>query len=100
MSFNSLANLLLADRGDTCVSFTASGNISWKQFLIDVSSLILAINKSSAQSVAICCDNSYLFSVAFFAVIHAQKRVVLPGMLVLALFLFLSFFFSILLVLQ
>ena len=72
MSFNSLANIFLADRGDTCVSFTASGNISWKQFLIDVSSLILAINKSSAQSVAICCDNSYLFSVAFFAVISAD----------------------------
>jgi len=79
MSFNSLANLLLADRGDTCVSFTTSSNIGWKQFLIDVSSLTLAIKKSSAQSVAICCDNSYLFSVAFFAVIYAQKRVVLPG---------------------
>lgn len=79
MPFNSLANIFLLKHGNTCVAFTENNKIGWDQLLTDVSLLTLAIKKTKAYSVAICCDNSYLFLVAFFAVIYAQKRVVLPG---------------------
>ncbi|MDA7746957.1 AMP-binding protein [Psychromonas sp.] len=81
MAFNSLANLLLSKRSDSIVAFELNNDndINWKQFLADVKYLILLIKNKPCQSVAICCDNSYLFSVAFFASLYTNKKVVLPG---------------------
>ncbi|WP_022941525.1 AMP-binding protein [Psychromonas hadalis] len=77
--FNSLANLLLADRGELCVSFSADKNIKWKCFLDDIATLANHMKDKPYQTVAICCEDSYLFTVAFFASLYANKKIVLPG---------------------
>lgn len=77
--FNSLASLLLAKRSDQCVSFSADKNIKWDHFLDDISTLANHMKYKPYQTVAICCEDSYLFSVAFFASLYATKRIVLPG---------------------
>lgn len=80
MAFNSLKNLLLAPRVQPVVALTADGSpIHWDTFLADIRSLIDVLKTKKCSSIAICCENSYWFSVAFFACIYAQKRVVLPG---------------------
>lgn len=79
MTFNTLVNLLQADRANSVVAFNATHQINWTSFLTDIRSLIQSIEAIECRSVAICCDDSYLFSVAFFATIYANKKVVLPG---------------------
>lgn len=79
MFFNSLRDLLLAPRGNLSVAFSADEHIGWQQLLTDISALIQVINTQKGHSVAICCDDSYLFCVAFFASIYAQKKLILPG---------------------
>lgn len=79
MLFNSLATLLSAQRGNHSVAFCADENINWHTFLNDVRSLMSEINTVPCSAVAICCDDSYFFAVAFFAVIYTDKQVLLPG---------------------
>lgn len=79
MLFNSLADLLLTPRGSLNVAFSADKKVTWQQFLADISALIQLIKTKKCGSVALCCDDSYLFCVAFFATIYAQKKLVLPG---------------------
>jgi len=79
MLLNSLTDLLLANRGHLTVSFTHHHSIPWSQFLTEVRSLTLLLKNKKARSIALCCDDSYLFSVAFFAALYANKKVILPG---------------------
>ncbi|MEI6897975.1 MAG: AMP-binding protein [Psychromonas sp.] len=79
MLFNSLADLLLAPRDNLSVAFSAHKKITWQQFLADIRVLIQLIKAKKCCSIAICCDDSYLFCVAFFATVYAQKKLVLPG---------------------
>ena len=79
MPINSLATLLLSPRSELTVAFSAHKNINWSQFLNDIRALVLVIKEKETKAIAICCEDSYLFSVAFFAVIYAHKKVILPG---------------------
>ncbi|MCP5079057.1 MAG: acyl-CoA synthetase [Psychromonas sp.] len=79
MLFNSLSTLLLAPRNGQLVTFSADKTIYWQQFLNDIRLLVELINSNECTAIAICCDDSYLFSVAFFATIYADKKVILPG---------------------
>ena len=79
MSFNSLSLLLLSERDDFIVAFDSKGDICWNDFLTDIRLLIEPIKAKQCSSIAICCEDSYFFSVAFFATIYAKKRIVLPG---------------------
>lgn len=79
MTFNTLADLLQVERGQSIVSFSAAEKMSWPAFIDDIATLIKPIQITDCHSVAICCEDSYLFSVAFFAAIYAGKKVVLPG---------------------
>jgi acyl-coenzyme A synthetase/AMP-(fatty) acid ligase len=79
MQFNSLASLLLADRQGQKVAFSSDSQVDWDRFLDDIETLRLYIEAQPCQAVAICCEDSYLFSVAFFATCYADKKIVLPG---------------------
>ena len=80
MQSNSLTDLLLQARDDKyLVAFSAENNIYWPQFVSDVRTLALYVNGSSQARIAICCEDSYLFTVAFFACVYTTKTIVLPG---------------------
>lgn len=79
MSFNSLAGLLLAPRQGQKVAFSTDSDVDWEQFLDDIYALLLRIKAQPCKAVAICCEDSYLFSVAFFASSYAAKKIILPG---------------------
>jgi acyl-coenzyme A synthetase/AMP-(fatty) acid ligase len=99
MPFNRLANLLLANRQGLSVSFVVPGTVigkvastvngaitnvdethlDWDHFLDDIYSLMLQLKTQPCEAVAICCEDSYLFSVAFFACCYADKKIVLPS---------------------
>jgi len=79
MSFNSLASLLLANRQGLKVALSTDSYVDWDKFLDDIYMLLLRIKAQPCQAVAICCEDSYLFSVAFFATCYAGKKIVLPG---------------------
>ena len=80
--FSSLATLFLSNRSDNdklCVAFDAQKNIYWPEFIQDVSVLACQLDNNAASRIAIYCEDSYLFAVAFFACIYASKKIVLPG---------------------
>ena len=79
MPFNSLANLLLASRQGEKVALSVDSDIDWDRFLDDIYALLLHIKAQPCEAVAICCEDSYLFSVAFFATSYAAKKIVLPS---------------------
>ena len=80
MEFNSLADLFLSDRNDqSYVAFSSEINISWATFLNDVRFIAVTLKKTESPRIAICCDNSYLFSIAFFAAVYTDKKIILPG---------------------
>ncbi|NIY91007.1 AMP-binding protein [Vibrio diazotrophicus] len=78
-AFSSLSQLLLEKRENTLVAFGSEGDITWTQFLADVSDHINLINETPHQIVALCARDSYLFSVGLFALFYAGKTVILPG---------------------
>lgn len=51
----------------------------WLDFQQHVSQLTARLNKSPQQKWAICTQDSYWFAVAFMAVCHAEKHLILPG---------------------
>ena len=79
MSVSCLNNLLLADRGNETVAFSAEQSVCWPQFLADIRSLVVKLKQTESHSIAVCCEDSYHFAVAFFAVAYADKKMVLPG---------------------
>lgn len=79
MSVSYLNNLLLANRGNATVAFCADQTVCWAQFLADIRCLVVKLKQTECCSIAICCDDSYYFAVAFFAVAYADKKMVLPG---------------------
>ncbi len=75
----SLSHLLLEQRGEATVAFDETHNITWSQFLSDVHYYSETLSGLSAEQVALCARDSYLFSVGFFALCQASKTIVLPG---------------------
>lgn len=79
MSYHPLSELFIKAKSDRVVAFSDSGDVNWQQFIVDIHSLISLLEQCPGQRVAICCDNSYLFSVALFACIYAKRCLVIPG---------------------
>ncbi|MGL4828168.1 MAG: AMP-binding protein [Vibrio sp.] len=76
----SLSTLFITGRAcDHVVAFNADKKIDWSQFSADVTSLGKRIRAHSAQNIALCSSDSYLFAVGFFAVGYSQKSLILPS---------------------
>jgi len=61
------------------VASSSFNSVAWWQFRSDVSRLTEEIQRSDLRRWAICTEDSYLFAVAFFAAIQADRHIVLPG---------------------
>ena len=77
-TFSSLSHLLLEKRENSLVAFGAE-DITWAQFVADVSYHINLLIETPQQNIALCARDSYLFTVGLFALFHAGKTVILPG---------------------
>ncbi|OEE31798.1 AMP-fatty acid ligase [Vibrio genomosp. F10 str. ZF-129] len=80
VSYTSLSELLSQKRSpDSIVCFDDNSEITWQTFNADLSQLVHLLSSSPFQRVAICTQDSYLFSVAFLACAVSQKHIILPG---------------------
>ena len=80
MTYNSLKNLFITPRKSTqVVAFNSRYQSTWLQFSEQVSALSAHLKKTSTRRWALCCEDSYQFAVAFFALAYAEKEIVLPG---------------------
>ncbi|MDN2668242.1 AMP-binding protein [Vibrio sp. 14N.309.X.WAT.E.F5] len=80
VSYTSLSELLSQNRSpDSIVCFDDNSEITWQTFNDDLSRLAHLLSSSPFQRVAICTQDSYLFSVAFLACAVSRKHIILPG---------------------
>ncbi|PTP40767.1 AMP-binding protein [Vibrio splendidus] len=80
VSYISLSELLSQNRSpDSIVCFDDNSEITWQTFNDDLSQLVHLLSSSPFQRVAICTQDSYLFSVAFLACAVSKKHIILPG---------------------
>ncbi|MEO9493229.1 MAG: AMP-binding protein [Vibrio splendidus] len=80
VSYTSLSGLLSQNRSpDSIVCFDDNSEITWQTFNDDLSQLVHLLSSSPFQRVAICTQDSYLFSVAFLACAVSKKHIILPG---------------------
>ena len=80
VSYTSLSELLSQNRSpDSIVCFDDKSEITWQTFNDDLSRLVHLLSSSPFQRVAICTQDSYLFSIAFLACAAANKHIILPG---------------------
>ena len=80
ISYTSLSELLSQNRSpDSIVCFDDNSEITWQTFNDDLSRLVHLLSSPPFQRVAICTQDSYLFSVAFLACAVSRKHIILPG---------------------
>ncbi|PTP83610.1 AMP-binding protein [Vibrio splendidus] len=80
VSYISLSELLSQNRApESIVCFDDNSEITWQTFNDDLSQLVHLLSSSPFQRVAICTQDSYLFSVAFLACAVSEKHIILPG---------------------
>ncbi|MCY9863476.1 AMP-binding protein [Vibrio coralliirubri] len=80
VSYISLSELLSQTRApESIVCFDDNSEITWQTFNADLSQLVHLLSSPPFQRVAICTQDSYLFSVAFLACAVSQKHIILPG---------------------
>ncbi|MFA0265679.1 AMP-binding protein [Vibrio cyclitrophicus] len=80
VSYTSLSELLSQNRSpDSIVCFDDNSEITWQTFNDDLSRLVHLLSSLPFQRVAICTQDSYLFSVAFLACAVSRKHIILPG---------------------
>ncbi|PTQ09479.1 AMP-fatty acid ligase [Vibrio splendidus] len=80
VSYISLSELLSQNRSpDSIVCFDDNSEITWQTFNDDLSQLVNLLSSSPFQRVAICTQDSCLFSVAFLACAVSKKHIILPG---------------------
>ncbi|OEF95367.1 AMP-binding protein [Vibrio splendidus] len=80
VSYISLSELLSQTRApESIVCFDDNSEITWQTFSADLSQLVHLLSSSPFQRVAICTQDSYLFSVTFLACAVSQKHIILPG---------------------
>ncbi|MEZ9998220.1 AMP-binding protein [Vibrio lentus] len=80
VSYTSLSELLSQNRSpDSIVCFDDNSEITWQTFNDDLSRLVHLLSSSPFQRVAICTQDSYLFSVVFLACAVSRKHIILPG---------------------
>ena len=87
--FQSIHDLMQAQRSPqsaVTASFSEASYLSesnrlytWQDFQQHVSQLTTRLSKAPQQKWAVCTQDSYWFAVAFMAVCHAQKHLILPG---------------------
>ncbi|WGS59799.1 AMP-binding protein [Vibrio lentus] len=78
--YTSLSELLSQNRSpDSIVCFDDNSELTWQTFNDDLSRLVHLLSSSPFQRVAICTQDSYLFSVAFLACAVSRKHIILPG---------------------
>ncbi|PSU26759.1 AMP-fatty acid ligase [Photobacterium phosphoreum] len=61
------------------VAINGETQYTWPQFRAHVFSLSQQLTLTEQPRFAICCHDSYLFAVAFMAVIYANKQLILPS---------------------
>ncbi|PTO74261.1 AMP-binding protein [Vibrio splendidus] len=80
VSYISLSELLSQNRApESIVCFDDNSEITWQTFNDYLSQLVNLLSSSHFQRVAICTQDSYLFSVAFLACAVSKKNIILPG---------------------
>ncbi|MEZ9202467.1 AMP-binding protein [Vibrio splendidus] len=80
VSYISLSEHLSQNRApESIVCFDDNSEITWQTFNDDLSQLVHLLSSSPFQRVAICTQDSYLFSVAFLACAASEKHIILPG---------------------
>ncbi|MEZ8793663.1 AMP-binding protein [Vibrio splendidus] len=80
VSYISLFELLSQNRApESIVCFDDNREITWQTFNDDLSQLVNLLSSSHFQRVAICTQDSCLFSVAFLACAVSKKHIILPG---------------------
>ncbi|MEZ8604329.1 AMP-binding protein [Vibrio splendidus] len=80
VSYISLPELLSQNRAPkSIVCFDDNSEITWQTFNDDLSQLVHLLSSSPFQRVAICTQDSCLFSVAFLACAVSKKHIILPG---------------------
>ncbi|MEZ8020464.1 AMP-binding protein [Vibrio splendidus] len=80
VSYVSLSDLLNQKRSpESIVCFDDNSEITWQTFNDDLSQLVHLLSSCPFQRVAICTQDSYLFSVAFLASAVSHKHIILPG---------------------
>ncbi|MEZ8689894.1 AMP-binding protein [Vibrio splendidus] len=80
VSYISLSELLSQNRAPkSIVCFDDNSEITWQTFNDDLSQLVNLLSSSPLQRVAICTQDSYLFSAAFLACAVSKKHIILPG---------------------
>ncbi|MDB1123262.1 AMP-binding protein [Vibrio algarum] len=76
----SIATVLKQERQtDALFAFGNAGNKTWINFISDVDSFVKFFNTKPKARWAICIQDSYWFSVIFFALSSAKKELILPG---------------------
>ncbi|MGR5126598.1 AMP-binding protein [Photobacterium swingsii] len=76
--YTSLANVMLEKRpADSLVAF--QDDTQWQQFHHDVCELAAYLNTQPQVRWALCFADSYYFAVAFMALSHSGKHIILPG---------------------
>ncbi len=78
-ALSSLSHLLSENRDNSIVAFDASHQVSWSQFIADVTYYIGQLTQIEEQNISLCARDSYLFSVGLLALCHAGKTIILPG---------------------
>ena len=80
VSYISLSEPLSQNRApESIVCFDDNSEITWQTFNDDLSQLVNLLSSSHFQRVAICTQDSCLFSVAFLACAVSKKHIILPG---------------------
>ncbi|MEZ8867577.1 AMP-binding protein [Vibrio splendidus] len=80
VSYISLSEQLSQNRApESIVCFDDNSEITWQTFNDDLSQLVNLLSSSPLQRVAICTQDSYLFSAAFLACAVSKKHIILPG---------------------
>lgn len=79
MMFLSVSSLLSAPRTPNCtVAFSGSERIVFARFHRDVGTMTKYLRDAKIHQCALAFDNSYNFSVALFAALHADAAIILP----------------------
>lgn len=80
MTYSNLSNLFVTDHHPKqLVACSDDTHKYWVDFSSDVAELTQYLALKNELRWALCCEDSYLFAVGFFALAYARKQIVLPG---------------------
>jgi len=73
-----LSHLLTAADGNSVIALRGDALLSLDRFRADVAGCMVRLPKT-ARRVALVCDGSYAFAVGLFALLHANRAIVVPA---------------------